>query len=100
MRFNRSTTLSEADVYANAERAEKEARDKERDMLLDREEAFQREILGKKLASIDKLSESICTLALAIEGYKPAPRISINIDPNTTPENLKAMMEEICKVMK
>lgn len=79
---------SESEVYSEYEEREKEKARKERDALLDRKEKFERELLDKKLKSIDKLSESISNLASNLLNRVSSPIINIIVDKDTPIDEL------------
>ena len=97
-KYNASKPLSESEIYTNAERCEEVRKQKERDKLLDRQEAFQREQLERKLQSIDKLSDSIYLLASAITSYKSIPCINIYTNSDTNSDELKSSIETLSQV--
>ena len=86
---------SEAEIYKEFEDAEIAEERSYQEGLITREENFKRELLAKKLESINKLSDSICNLASSLVCQKPAPIINIFIDKDTAPENISKVISEI-----
>lgn len=86
---------SEAEIYKEFEEAELAEERTYQEALITRDENFQRELLNKKLESMDKLSNSISNLASSIIQQRPTPIINIFIDKDTAPENITKVIGEV-----
>ena len=85
---------SEAEIYREFEEEEIAEERQYKESLIARDENFQRELLNKKLESMDKLSNSISNLASSIIQQRPTPIINIFIDKDTAPENVIKLISE------
>lgn len=85
---------SEAQIYKEFEDAEIAEVRAYQESLITREENFQRELLNKKLESMNKLSESIANLASSLVTRKATPVINVFVDKETTPENVIKLIEQ------
>ena len=86
---------SEAEIYKEIEDAELAEERSYQEALITREENFRRELLNKKLESMDRLSNSISNLASSLVQQKSAPIINIFIDKDTAPENITKVIGEV-----
>ena len=85
---------SEAQIYKEFEDAEIAEERAYQESLITREENFQRELLDKKLESMNKLSESIASLASSLVARKITPVINVFVDKETAPENVIKLIEQ------